>query len=122
MRITKVIALPFLFAALNVSANEYPTIDSVREVVSCMAENGEQSEETLYACSCRFDRIKAAFTFREYSDVSFYLRNKAMPGEKGAVIRDLGKATKDLRARYEKVETEARKNCPIAKRVVRKTQ
>ena len=45
-----------------------------------------------------------------------------MPGEKGAVIRDLGKATKDLRARYEKVETEARKNCPIAKRVVRKTQ
>ena len=122
MRTARLLTIPFLFAALNVSANEYPTIESVRNVVTCMAENGGQTEETLYACSCRLDALKAAFTFEEYENVSVYVRNRAMPGEKGAVFRDLGKSTKDLRARYDKVESQAKKNCPVAKRVVRQSK
>ncbi len=84
-----------------------------------MAENGGQTEETLYACSCRLDAVKSVFTFEEYENVSVYVRNRAMPGEKGAVFRDLGKSTKELRARYDEVEAMAKKNCPVAKRVVR---
>lgn len=100
-------------------ASDYPTVETVRYVVNCMAENGGQSEENLYACTCRYDVISAGLSFEEFESVSVYIRNKAMPGEKGGVFRDLGKGTKEIRDKYEVVEKEALSSCPIAKRVAR---
>lgn len=106
------------FVSTFASANEYPTMDTVRYVVNCMVDNGGQNEENLYACTCRFDAISALLTFDEYEQVSVYLRNKGMPGEKGGVFRDLGRDTKDLRDKFEQIEKEAVRSCPIAKRVI----
>ena len=66
MRIARFMSLPVFLFAFNATANEYPTIEAVRHVVTCMAENGGQTEETLYACACRLDLIKSAFTFEEF--------------------------------------------------------
>lgn len=107
------------FASAFASANEYPTMDTVRFVVNCMADNGGQNEENLYACTCRLDTISAQLSFDEYEQVAVYLRNKAMPGEKGGVFRDLGRDTKELRDKFEQIELNAVSACPIAKRVSR---
>ena len=122
MRIKSLVLPLMLVISTNVTANDFPTIETVRYVVNCMVDNGGQNEENLYACTCRFDTISEAVTFEEYEDVSVYIRNKAMPGEKGAVFRDLGRATKDVRKKYEAAEKTAAANCPIVKRVVRKVK
>ncbi len=119
MRLSQLSLFFLIFVSSIVSANEYPTIETVRFVVNCMANNGGQNEENLYACTCRFDELSSAITFNEYEQVAVYVRNKAMPGEKGGVFRDLGRDTKDLREKYEEVENKANSNCPIAKRVKR---
>ena len=111
------IALFFVFS--HASANEYPTVEIVRFVVNCMADNGGQTEENLYACTCRFDALSSVITFDEYEMVSVYRRNKDMPGEKGGAFRDRRRSTKDLRDKYDEAEKNAVSACPIAKRVIR---
>ena len=119
MRFFRYFLMILFFVSTFASANEYPTMDTVRFVVNCMVDNGAQNEENLYACTCRFDVISAQLTFDEYEQVSVYLRNKAMPGEKGGVFRDLGRDTKALRDKYAQIEKNAVSACPIAKRVDR---
>ncbi|MBT7953278.1 MAG: hypothetical protein HN764_16750 [Gammaproteobacteria bacterium] len=119
MRFLQVGLISFIFFSSMVSANDYPTVDTVRFVVNCMVDNGSQNEENLYACTCRFDAISSEITFYEYEQVSVYVRNKAMPGEKGGVFRDLGRDTKELRTKFEEAEKKANKACPIARRVTR---
>ena len=119
MRFLQLGLMSIIFLSSAVSANDYPTIESVRFVVNCMADNGGQNEENLYACTCRFDAISSEITFYEYEQVSVYVRNKAMPGEKGGVFRDLGRDTKELRNKFEQVENKANSACPIVRRVSR---
>lgn len=119
MRFLRYLSMILFFVSTFASASEYPTIDTVRYVVNCMADNGGQNEENLYACTCRFDAISSQLTFDEYEQVSVYERNKAMPGEKGGVFRDLGRDTKELRDKFEQIELNAFSACPIAKRVSR---
>ncbi len=120
MRFCLFILMSLFLTSSFAARNEYPTVDTVRFVVNCMADNGGQTEENLYACTCRFDVINAAFTFAEYEEVSVYVRNKAMPGEKGGVFRDLSRNIKDLSAKYAQISKQAASACPIAKRVIRR--
>ena len=119
MRIFQCPLLILFFISSFATANEYPTIETVRFVVNCMADNGGQNEENLYACTCRFDAISSALTFVEYEQVSVYVRNKEMPGEKGGVFRDTANAIQGLTDKYEETEKNANSACPIAKRVIR---
>ena len=119
MRFSRIILMLLFFSSSLAAANEYPTVDTVRFVVNCMADNGGQTEENLYACTCRFDAINAAFTFAEYEEVSVYVRNKTMPGEKGGVFRDVSRKIKDLSDKYAQARKQAASACPIAKRVIR---
>ncbi len=104
-------------APSSLFANEYPTQDTVRHVVNCMAENGGQKEENLYVCTCRFDVIKSTFTFEDYELVMVYRRNTAMSGEKAGVFRHQSKKTKELIAQYSRKEKEAQNKCPLVKQV-----
>ena len=103
----------------SVFGNEYPTQDIVRHVVNCMADNGGQNEENLYACTCRFDVLSSVFSFEEYETILAYLRNKSMSGETGAVFRNLGKRSRELVDRYASTEKRALVQCPVARRVTR---
>lgn len=78
----------FLLGTSSVIANEYPTYETVHFALQCMDEMGEQTEENLYTCSCRYDAIREAMVFSDYEEGYTYERNKKMPGEKGASFRD----------------------------------
>ncbi|MEQ8937653.1 MAG: hypothetical protein RLT30_03045 [Gammaproteobacteria bacterium] len=69
-------------------ADEYPSEQTVRYALECMAELGGQTDENLYTCLCRYDNIRAAMPFTEYEEAVTYERNKSMPGEKGGFFRD----------------------------------
>ena len=103
-------------SATAAQANEYPSEETVRYALNCMAELGGQTDENLYACLCRYDNIRAAMPYNEYEEGATYERNKAMPGEKGGFFRDNERGEK-----FYKVLKEARKTansqCPVAKRV-----
>ena len=82
----------FLFGTMPVMANEYPTEDTVRYALNCMAELGGLSDENLYTCACRYDAIRTAISFDDYEEGVTFERNQKMPGEKGGAVRDNARA------------------------------
>jgi hypothetical protein len=106
----------FLFGTVSVSANEYPTDETVRYALNCMNKLGGQTDENLYTCECRYDAIRAAMSFDDYEEGITFERNKKMPGEKGNFFRD----NKRGEAFYEKLlETRevANSDCIVVKHV-----
>ena len=110
--------LPLMLSPVGAAAEPYPTIETVRMVVSCMAEFGEQSEENLITCACKHDVLQAELTFREYEEGNLMERYRRMPGKKGGIFRD-----NELGERYLRMLTAARKKaehqCPRVKKVRR---
>lgn len=100
----------------SVLADEYPTEETVRYALDCMAEIGGQTDENLYTCICRYDAIRAAIPFPEYHDAVTFERNYKMTGEKGGSVRDNERG----KGNYEKLK-EARKtadsSCIVVKRI-----
>ena len=87
MRIAKFMLL-FMLAPLNVATANFPTVETVRLVLNCMADNGGLTDENLYTCSCRHDAIAERMSFSDYEEGVTYERNKSMPGKKGSFFRD----------------------------------
>lgn len=110
------IVVSLLTMPFSVSAHEYPTIDTVRFVINCMAEQGAQTEENLYVCTCRHDVFTELMSFAEYDDATFFEHNKKMPGKRGAMVRDNEKAIKDS-GKLEQVQQEANARCPAVKHI-----
>ena len=97
-------------------ADEYPTQDTVRYVLGCMADLGGQTDENLYTCACRYDTIRSKMSFSDYEEGVTFERNKKMPGEKGSSFRDNERAEhfyEELLA----VREVADANCIVVKRV-----
>lgn len=98
----------------NVSAHDYPTIETVRFVVNCMAELGGQNEQNLYTCTCRHDGLVSKMTFEEYDDAMVFEHNRQMPGERGGFVRDNERGARE----YHKLEgllKEVSAQCPVVK-------
>lgn len=91
-------------------ANDYPTLERVDAVLTCMALKGGQTIDNLYACACEIDAISGRMTFDEYSEARTYEQYARMPADKGALFRDSdeGRALKD---KLTQVRTEAEKQC-----------
>lgn len=71
------------------SAEGYPTEETVRNVLDCMADLGGQNDQNMYTCVCRLDVIEREIpVFEEYDGARIYERFKPMPGEKGGFFRD----------------------------------
>ena len=105
-----------LFGSMPVMADEYPTDETVRYALKCMAELGGQTDENLYTCTCRFDNIRANMTFSDYEEGYTFERNKKMPGEKGSSFRD-NKRAERLYEELLKVREKADSNCIVVKQV-----
>ena len=112
------IALIILALPVAARGDAYPTTEIVKFAVTCMAENGGQTEENLYTCACRFDSISSKLTFDEYDAAVTYERNRDIPGKKGGVFRDPAEAGV-LRDKLKKVREEAAAQCPRVVRVER---
>jgi hypothetical protein len=112
------IVLFFLATPAVANADAYPTTETVKFVVTCMAENGGQTDENLYTCACRFDSISSKFTFEEYDAAVTYERYRDLPGKQGGLFRDSEEGD-TLRARLKKVREDAAAQCPRVVKVER---
>ncbi len=115
----KLITTLFLMVAFigTTEANEpFPTDETVRYVIGCMAEIGGQTEENLYTCVCRIEHISDAITYEVYDGGNIMERYRKMPGKKGGFFRD----NKEGDKMYEKLQAareEAAKQCPTVVRI-----
>lgn len=91
-------------------ANDYPTLDRVDSVLTCMKENGGQNIDNLQRCSCQIDIIMQTVNFEEFSEARTYEIYKQMPGEKGGLFRETDRA-KELSKRLGDARADARKRC-----------
>jgi hypothetical protein len=104
------IAVVVVVAPMLSSANDFPTLDRVDQVLTCMAKHGGQTLNNLYACSCRIDAIAEQLGYEEFDEASTFRSYRAMPGEKGGVFRD-SKEGQKLIERLDAVERQAEERC-----------
>ncbi len=103
----------------GVRANDYPTLDRVDHVLTCMKKHGGQTLDNLYACSCEIDVIASKMPFDAFVEASTFGAYKAMPGERGSLFRD-SKRGQQLTTQLEKAREEASRRCFLRARGVRK--
>ncbi len=73
----------------SLAAGGYPTEETIRYVLDCMAEFGQQNDHNMYTCVCRHDVITREIpVYEHYDGARVYERYKVMPGEKGGFFRD----------------------------------
>jgi hypothetical protein len=109
-------ALLLVSASMFVKAHDYPTLERVDHVMTCMRTNGGQNVDNLYACSCEIDIIAQQLSFDDYSEARTFEIYKRMPGEKGSLFRDSARA-KDIVGKLEQVRVDANKRCFIGKKM-----
>ncbi len=105
------LALPTVAAAAG-----FPTVETVRQVVGCMAQLGGQTEENLLTCACRQDVIEAELSFNAFEQGSLQERYNKMPGKRGGLFRD-DEVSKGQLEQLEAVRKQADTMCPAVKRV-----
>ncbi len=105
-----------LFGSMPTMADEFPTEETVRYALNCMAELGGQTDENLYTCACRYDAIRSTMSFSDYEEGYTFERNKSMPGEKGASFRDNKRGEKFYKELL-KVRKAANADCLVVKHV-----
>ena len=108
----KLIALLIFLPALSVSANDYPTLERVDHVLTCMRLAGGQTVDNLYACACEVDIIAQAVSFDDFSEARTYEIYKRMPGEKGGLFRESERAD-EIVEKLEAARADAKKRCFI---------
>lgn len=94
------------------SANDYPTLETVDHVLTCMAKHGGQTVDNLYACSCEIDVIAQQVSFEDFNEARTYEIYKRMPGEKGGIFRDNPRAGEIVKT-LDAARAEAEKRCFI---------
>lgn len=98
----------------NSSANDYPTLERVDHVLTCMRLAGGQSVDNLYACSCEIDVIAQQVDFEDFTEARTFEIYKRMPGEKGGLFRDSERAD-EIVAKLLAAREDAKKRCFIGK-------
>ena len=100
------------------AAAGFPTVETVRLVVSCMAQLGDQTEENLLTCACRQDVIEAGMTFEVFEQASLQERYNRMPGKRGGLFRD-DEISREQLKQLKAVRKKAIAACPAVKKVMR---
>jgi len=104
------LVLLILLAGPALAGHDYPTMDRVDHVLTCMKRNGGQNVDNLYRCSCEIDVISQLITVEEFNTARTYEIYKNMPGEKGGLFRE-GEEAKASRDRIAAARKEAEKRC-----------
>jgi len=106
------VAIVGTLIATSACANDYPTLERVDHVLTCMRLAGGQTVDNLYACSCEIDIIAQAVDFEDFTEARTYEIYKRMPGEKGGLFRESDRAD-EIVAKLEAARTDAKKRCFI---------
>lgn len=99
-------------AAGSAAANDYPTLERVDHVLTCMKAHGGQTVDNLYACACEIDVIAQQVKFEDFTEARTYEIYKRMPGEKGGIFRDNDRADAIVTS-LETARADAEKRCFI---------
>ncbi len=93
-------------------ANDYPTLERVDHVLTCMRLAGGQTVDNLYACSCEIDVIAQTVKFEDFTEARTYEIYKRMPGEKGGLFRESEQGD-EIIGKLDAARTDAKKRCFI---------
>jgi hypothetical protein len=105
-----VLAVWLLAPSMAVEANDFPTLDRVDQVLTCMRAHGGQTLDNLYACSCAVDAVAAALSYDDFVEATTFRGFKSMPGERGGLFRESARGRK-LVQRLEEAEANAARSC-----------
>lgn len=108
---------PLLLALFTTTAfaNDYPTLERVDSVMTCMQQHGGQTVENLYSCSCQIDVIASMVPFDIWDEARTFEQFRGMPGEKGGLFRDSARSD-EVVPQLENARKEAEKRCFIGGR------
>ncbi|WP_246472702.1 hypothetical protein [Azospirillum tabaci] len=87
----------------------YPTYARVDYVLGCMVSNG-QGPDVVRKCSCSIDEIAAHFPYDSYVAVETARGMQEAPGERAALMRDVG-WIKDLLNEFRQAQVAADLKC-----------
>ncbi len=104
-------SIPFVLFVEQALANDFPTVDRALFIQECMALENSHKYETLYACSCKLDKIAAEMSYREFVEADSYQRMSNMRGERGGLFRSGNKQARDIRKHYSQIKTRAEAAC-----------
>lgn len=93
--------------AVDLTANDYPTIARADYVFACMQVNG-QSRENLFKCSCSIDKIAELLPYDAYEEAETVMSIALKGGEKVAPLRYQPLQDKIKRMKKAQVEAELR--------------
>jgi len=79
-------AIALMAAATTAAANDYPTLERVDHVLTCMRAAGGQTVDNLYACACEIDVI-AAGQLRRFLRGAYVRNLQAYAGRKGRPVQ-----------------------------------
>lgn len=109
------IAATVLATPLAAAANDYPTLERVDHVLTCMRMHGGQTVDNLYACACEIDVIAQHVSFEDFTEARTFEIYKRMPGEKGGLFRDSDRAGEVVGA-LETARADAQKRCFVGRK------
>ena len=92
---------------------EYPTVDRVEFVESCINEHSDRPhQEMLYKCSCLIDQFAKKYSYDEYVDMTTAAKAFTIAGERGGFVRESNMG-KRLNKQYKEVSAAANEACFI---------
>jgi hypothetical protein len=93
-----------------VFAHDYPTMDRVDQVLTCMKLNGGQNVDNLFRCACEIDAIAQQLSLEDFNTARTYEIYKNMPGEKGSLFRESADGSAAV-AKLAAARQDAKKRC-----------
>lgn len=93
--------------AMELPANDYPTVTRADYVFGCMQANG-QTREMLEKCSCSIDQIAALLPYVEYEEAETIKSVSMRGGEQVAALQNPAIQKKVQKLQFAQVEAELR--------------
>lgn len=93
--------------AMELPANDYPTVSRADYVYGCMQANGP-TREILEKCSCSIDQIAALLPFAEYEEAETIMSVQLRGGESVATMSHAPIQAKIKKLKLAQIEAELR--------------
>ena len=107
------VALALILVCGAAAANDFPTLDRVLFVESCVRDHPDrQRQEMLYKCSCALDAIASQFSYEDYVELSTASDAGQIAGERGAAVRESGEG-KSMAKEFRAARAKAYSGCFI---------
>jgi hypothetical protein len=109
---TVLLALGLACTGSAALAHDYPTVERVLYVQTCLRDHPGPAFEMVNKCACAIDKIAEQLVYDDYVSLSTVANAITIGGERGAVLRD-AEPMQALARRFRKLNQDAMKSCFI---------